>query len=111
MTAVEAYLDHLRVERRLAAHTLESYGRDLRALGRFAAAADRAIEQLDRQALEAFVRQQRDGGLSPRSVARSVAAVRGFYRYLVLDRVLIESPADDLSPPRAWPALPKLLSP
>src|SRR4051812_49564929 len=49
-------------------------------------------------------------GLSPRSVARTVAAVRGFYRFLVLDRRLDRSPADDLRPPRAWPALPLFLS-
>jgi integrase/recombinase XerD len=49
-------------------------------------------------------------GLSPRSVARTVAAVRGFYRFLVIDRRLDSSPADDLRPPRAWPALPKCLS-
>ncbi len=49
-------------------------------------------------------------GLSPRSVARRVAALRGFYRFLVLDRRIDASPADDLRPPRAWPALPKFLS-
>jgi integrase/recombinase XerD len=49
-------------------------------------------------------------GLSPRSVARAVAAVRGFYRFLVLDRRLEDSPAEDLRPPRAWPALPKFLA-
>jgi integrase/recombinase XerD len=43
-------------------------------------------------------------------VARLVAAVRGFYKFLVLDRRLDHSPADDLTPPRAWPALPKFLS-
>jgi integrase/recombinase XerD len=107
---VDAYLDHLRVERRLADHTLESYGRDLRTLQEFAAAADRRPEALDRGALEAFVRQQMTRGLSPRSVARLVATVRGFYRFLVLDRRLEHSPADDLRPPRAWPALPKFLS-
>lgn len=107
---VDAYLDHLRVERRLADHTLESYGRDLRTLQEYAAAADRRPEALDRGALEAFVRQQMTRGLSPRSVARLVATVRGFYRFLVLDRRLEHSPADDLRPPRAWPALPKFLS-
>jgi len=106
----EAYLDHLRVERRLAGHTLESYARDLRALAAFAAGAERTVEMLDRQALEAFVREQRGRGLAPRSVARAVAAVRGFYRFLVLDRRLESSPADDLRPPRAWPALPGFLS-
>ncbi len=107
---IEAYLDHLRVERRLAAHTLESYTRDLTGLAAFAAGAGRPIESLDRQALELFVRGQRAGGLAPRSVARSVAAVRGFYRFLVLDRRLESSPADDLRPPRAWPSLPIFLS-
>ena len=108
--AVEAYLDHLRVERRLAAHTLESYARDLSALAAYAAGAGRAVESLERPALEAFVRQQRARGLAPRSVARGVAAVRGFFRFLVLDRRLDRSPADDLQPPRAWPALPTFLS-
>ena len=107
---VEVYLEHLRVERRLADHTLESYARDLGALAAFAAATECRVERLDRSALEAFVREQRARGLAPRSVARLVAAVRGFYRFLVLDRVLENSPADDLRPPRAWPALPKFLS-
>src|SRR5213593_1585484 len=107
---IDAYLDYLRVERRLAAHTLESYGRDLAALASFAAASERPVDALDRAALEAFVRQQMTRGLSPRSVARMVAAIRGFYRFLVLDRRLDRSPADDLRPPRAWPALPKCLS-
>ena len=108
---IETYLEHLRVERRLADHTLDSYSRDLRGLVAFAAAQERAVEALDRRALEAFVRQQRTAGLSPRSVARSIAAIRGFYRFLVLDKQLAENPADDLRPPKAWPALPKFLSP
>jgi len=107
---IRTFLDHLRVERRLAAHTIESYGRDLAALAAFAGASKRPLTTLDRQALERFVQDQRTRGLSPRSVARAVAAVRGFYRFLVLDRQLDHSPADDLQPPRAWPSLPTFLS-
>jgi integrase/recombinase XerD len=107
---IDAFLDHLRVERRLSAHTLESYGRDLRGLAEFAAGLGTTPEALDRQALETFVRRQVSRGLAPRSVARSVAAIRGYYRFMVLDRRLSASPADDLQPPRAWPALPKFLS-
>jgi integrase/recombinase XerD len=107
---IDAYLDHLRVERRLSNHTLESYGRDLRSLALFAESSGAEVESLDRRRLEAFVGQQRARGLSPRSVARTVAALRGFYRFLVLERRLPRSPADDVLPPRAWPALPKCLS-
>jgi integrase/recombinase XerD len=107
---VDRFLDYLRVERRLAAHTLESYARDLGALSRYASQRGEKPADLDRAALEAFVRAQRVSGLSPRSVARGIAAVRGFYRFLVLDRVLTHNPAEDLRPPRAWPALPTFLS-
>jgi integrase/recombinase XerD len=107
---IDLYLDHLRIERRLAGHTLESYARDLRALAEFSAADERKPETLDRKALEAFVRQRMASGLSPRSVARSVAAIRGYYRFLVVDRRLVESPAEDLRAPSSWPALPRFLS-
>ena len=108
--AIDAYLDHLRVERRLARLTIESYSRDLLALSRFAESAGLAVERLSRQDLEAFVRGLMTSGLSPRSTARAVACVRGFYRFMVLDRRLEASPADDLRAPRAWPALPRFLS-
>ncbi len=107
---ITLFLTHLRVERRLAAHTVESYARDLAALAAFAAAARRQLPDLDRRALERFVRTQMSHGLSPRSVARAVAAIRGFYRFLVLEHRLARNPADDLQPPRAWPALPTFLS-
>ncbi|MQA31631.1 MAG: site-specific tyrosine recombinase XerD [Luteitalea sp.] len=107
---MDSYLDHLRVERRLADHTLESYARDLRALAGFAADAGVAVERLDRRQLEEFVRRQMSSGLSPRSVARRVAAVRGLYRFLSIGGRVSRNPADDLHPPRAWPALPKGLA-
>lgn len=106
---VDAYLTHLRVERRLADHTLESYSRDLQRLSEFAAGLEKPVPRLQRHDLENFVAAMMNEGLSPRSVARTVAAVRGFYRFSVLAQHLEKNPADDLQAPRAWPALPKFL--
>ena len=106
---IDAYLTHLRVERRLADHTLESYSRDLQRLAGFTAAAGTAVHHLTRRDLERFVEGLFGEGLSPRSVARMVAAVRGFFRFAVLAGHVATSPADDLQAPRAWPALPKFL--
>jgi integrase/recombinase XerD len=108
--SIEAFLDHLRVARRLAPLTLDSYRRDLVLLARDAAGAGRAIEAYDLGGLEAFVRDLMTRGYAPRSVARLVAALRGFYKFLVIDRRLQASPAEDLRAPRAWPALPTYLS-
>ena len=90
--SIDSYLDHLRVERRLADHTLESYARDLRSLAEFAAGRGSNSLALDRRALEAFVRDQMSSGLSPRSVGRAVAAVRGYYKFLVVNRELDQNP-------------------
>jgi integrase/recombinase XerD len=106
---LDAYLTHLRVERRLADHTLESYGRDLQRLGAFAAGIQKPVLQLHRNELERFVDGLMNEGLSPRSVARMVAAVRGFYRFAAVAQHISSNPADDLQAPRAWPALPKFL--
>jgi integrase/recombinase XerD len=107
---IDVYLTHLAVERRLAVNSIESYARDLNQLARFAAGGSRPIESLQRPDLERFVRDLMAEGRSPRSVAREVACVRGFYRFLVVDGRLPASPADDLHPPRAWQALPTYLS-
>ena len=107
---VIGFLDEIRVSRRLAANTVLAYQRDLGRLCAFAKQMNRALAALDRSDLEAFVRELMVSGLSPRSVARHVASVRGFYRFLVLDGHLTASPADDVQAPRAWPALPRFLS-
>ena len=109
LTVIDTYITYLRDVRRVSPNTVESYARDLAALAGFAEARETPVEELDRRALEAFVRSLMTQGLSPRSVARSVACVRGFYRFLSLERKLEESPAADLKAPRAWPALPKFL--
>ena len=107
---LETYLDHLRIERRLADHTLESYQRDLLKLAQFAAGRSQTLELLDRHDLDRFVQELSGQGLSPRSVSRAVAAVRSFYRFVTLERRRDQNPAEDLQAPRAWPALPKFLS-
>ena len=110
MSAVDVYLTHLTVERRLAANSIESYARDLQLLAEYAAGRRVAIDSLSRDDLEAFVRDLMGSGRSPRSVARAIACYRGFYRFLVIDGRLKASPADDLRPPRAWKVLPRYLA-
>lgn len=107
---IDAYLDHLRVVRRLSPRSIESYGRDLLALARYAEGAGLPLTGVDVHDLEAFVRQLMAEGYAPRSVARVVAGVRGFYKHLLVDRAIAGNPAEDLRPPRAWRELPRYLS-
>jgi integrase/recombinase XerD len=106
---VDVYLGYLRDVRRMSPNTISSYARDLGALAGFAEQKGRAIEALDRHDLEAFARQLMTKGLSPRSAARAIACLRGFYRFLLVEKRVASDPSEDLRAPRAWPALPKYL--
>jgi integrase/recombinase XerD len=107
---IDSYIAYLADVRRMSPNTIESYARDLGALAAFAEQRHLQVDALSRKDLEAFVRDLMISGLAPRSVARAVACVRGFYRFVAVERKQDQSPADDLRPPRAWPALPKFLS-
>jgi integrase/recombinase XerD len=106
---IDAYLGYLRDVRRLSPNTVESYARDLSALAAFADTKGRAVEALDRRDLEAFARTLHADGLSPRSIARAIACVRGYYKFLLAEKKIAADPSEDFRAPRAWPALPKYL--
>src|SRR5689334_17795403 len=106
MSQTLVYLDYLRDVRRMSPNTIAGYGSDLAALVSFAEKKGRAVDGLDRRELETFVRQLMTAGLAPRSVARAIACVRGYYKFLLLEKRIAVDPAEDLRAPRAWPALP-----
>jgi integrase/recombinase XerD len=103
------YLDHLRVERGLTENTLEAYGRDLRKLEEFA--GTRPLLSLAQRDITEFVSHLRERGLGPRSQARAIHAVRGFYRYGVREGLIDGDPMENLKAPRAFQALPRYLTP
>ncbi len=107
--AVARYLRHLEVERRLSPHTLAAYARDLTRLEAFAYARAVAVTALSRPDLEACMRETMAGGQAPASVARLVAATRGFFRFQRLIGAVAVNPAEDLHAPRAFGGLPRFL--
>jgi integrase/recombinase XerD len=105
--SLAAWLDYLAAERGLARNSLAAYRRDLEALGR--AIRGRPLTSATEEDLIAALRRMRSEGKSPRSVARWLVAVRGFYTWLVSDGALAENPAARLDPPKLWKTLPKVL--
>jgi len=107
---VREYLDHLRVERGLAPNTLLAYAHDLARLALFARVSGGAVLELRQQDLSEFMGRLRAEGLSPRTVARVVHGVRGFFRFAVREGRLERDPMENLKAPRTFQALPRFLS-
>src|SRR6185503_11849767 len=101
----------LRSERGLSVNTLNSYRLDLDKLSFFLRGEGSkdavSLARRDVPGLLAFVHRQ---GLSPASLARSLAAWRGFYRFLLSEGEIRESPFINLATPKATARLPKALS-
>ena len=107
---LQRFRTHLATERRLSAHTVSGYARDLAALARW---CDRnGIERwqgLDSQHVRRFAAHSHAAGLGPRSLARRLAALRTFCEYLLRERVLAHNPGVDIRAPKAPKRLPHTL--
>ncbi len=107
---VKEYLTYIQVDKGLARHTLDSYGRDLARLDRWANKAGKTVAELTRPDLRKWIAQLSREGLAPSSVARAVSAARGFFRFLMLDGHIKQHPAEDLDTPQKFSYLPKFLT-
>ncbi len=108
--AVRTFLDYLSIEKGLSANTRAAYGRDLAKLLLFFDKEKVSWKKATEEDLVGLVRAQSRSGLSARSLARLISAVRSFYKYLLLDGVVGTDPAERLSSPSVWLSLPKFLT-
>ncbi len=108
---IAAFLRHLETERRLSAHTVTAYRRDLQSLCGFMESA--SIDQwdaLDPRRARQFPARLHQTGLTARSVARTLSAARSFYRYLTRHGHSRHNPFDGISAPKIRRRLPATLN-
>lgn len=111
ITWLPLYLDYLDVEKGLARNSIQSYQRDLRHFGHFLQEHEIETEQVERLIIVRYFQTLRNSGISARSVARTLAALRGFFRFLVAERHLERDPTENIENPKLWSNLPKTLQP
>jgi len=111
-SALDGFVDYLKVEKGLARLSVEAYARDLTQFAGFLQQRKpaRALLRARRQDVRDFLDRLFSGQMDGRSVARKLSALRHFYKYLLLDRAIEHDPTLNLETPRQWKVLPKALS-
>ena len=110
MDPVAGFLGTLQTERGVSRHTLAAYRRDLADFDRFLVRGGHRLTEVRADDVVSYLEHARARGLKPASIARRLAAVRGFYRHLVREEALTRDPTEHVDTPRAgWP-LPKTLT-
>ncbi|MBQ9469503.1 MAG: site-specific tyrosine recombinase XerD [Bacteroidales bacterium] len=109
-TAIDDYTNHLRLERSLSELSVAAYRTDLEKLREFAEALGAEPSSLTHNDMQAFLASLHDRGLNRRSQARVLSGIRGFYRYLLLEEAIDESPLELIESPKLSRKLPEVLS-
>ncbi len=105
---LDKFIDYLTVEKGLSRNSVESYKRDLRKYFHFMKA--KGADDITRADVVSFQARLSTEGIATPSVARSLSAVRGFHKYLMIDGLAKTDPTIDIETPRGWKRLPKTLS-
>ena len=111
ITYLPMYLDYVAVEKGLAKNSLASYRHDLHRFGDWLQEQRLDLERVERSHLTRYFQALRTTGISARSVARGLAGIRGFFRFLVAERHLQRDPTENLETPKLWSTLPNSLQP
>lgn len=108
---VDRYINYLLVEKGLSATTIDAYSADLsRYTAYLTASGAGGVSDNDTQLLLRYLIDMRDEGLTPRSRARHLVSIRGFYRFLVQEKILPADPAALIDLPKSGLRLPDVLS-
>ena len=108
---VDVYLNFLAVEKGVSLNTLEAYSRDLNRYVEFIEQAGiKDIREISSDDVISFLGNLKGDGLASSSTNRSLAAIRGFYRYLLTEKVVDENPVANIELARVWMHLPDTLS-
>jgi len=106
----EAFLEMLAAERGAARNTLAAYAADLSDAAAFAAGRGAALATQDPATLRAYLARLADTGLSERTAARRLSALRQFHKFLLREGVRDDDPTEQLDSPRLPQNLPKYLT-
>lgn len=107
---VSSFLDYAAVEKGLASNSIASYGRDLNKFAAYIQKSGLALGKVRHEDIRKFLETLYRQGLSARSAARQLAAVRHFFRFLVKEGRLSADPAHEVEAPHLSHSLPKYLN-
>jgi integrase/recombinase XerD len=110
LALIKDYQAYLRVEKGLRPLTCEAYDSDLKTFAEFLEGRQGVLLTAVQQDVAAFLEHLRDHGIDARSMARKLSCLRGFYKWLLLDRRIHHDPTVNIESPKTWKVLPKSLA-
>ena len=107
---VREYGAYLRVEKGLRPNSVEAYTRDLDQFAEFVEKRDGVLISARQADVSGFMEERRANHAESRTIARQLSGLRGFYRWLLMDKRIGHDPTVNVETPASWKVLPKSLA-
>lgn len=108
---IAEYLESLEVERGLSENTIEAYGRDLNAFGEFLVQQGAEVfDEVKRTHINYYIKKLHDENYTATSITRKIAAIRGWFRWLLANEIIAQDPSLSIELPKLSKKLPRVVS-
>lgn len=106
---VERFLHYLTIEKGLSSNTLEAYKRDVRKFTSYLNNSGKTLTDFNRGDIVSFINRLRDSGNQSATLARTISALRGLCKFMLIEKIIGEDPVENLSSPKGWKRIPKIV--
>ncbi len=106
---VERFLNFLTVEKGLSANTLEAYSRDINKFKNYLVENGKDPGIFTKSDIVSFISHLRDSGNQVATMARNIAALRGFCKFMLMEGMIEGDPIENLSTPKGWKRIPRII--
>jgi integrase/recombinase XerD len=107
---IPTFIDFIEVERGMSRNTIQSYKRDIEKFAAYAERINKDVSSVTREDIVNFMMELKDNGLSATSIARHLASLKTFWKFLSAEQYVTENPASVVETPKIWKNIPDVLS-
>jgi integrase/recombinase XerD len=106
---IEKFLSYVTVEKGLSKNTVDSYAFDLKAFAKYLASKGKDMQSFERKDITGCMGVMKDSSSSTAAICRFISTIKGFSKFLIIEKIIDEDPSEGIRTPKQWERLPKAL--
>ena len=107
---IDDFLDYLLIDKKYSSNTIESYKRDLEKFYLFNQSKNIKIRSITKETMRDYLKYLKNQNMDDRSISRNISCIRTFYKFLLLEKVIVNNPSEFIELPKLKKSLPTVLS-
>lgn len=108
--AIEDFLDYLLIDKKYSQNTIESYRHDLNQYYLYHKEQGISLQQIKKEDIKQYLKKLKESKMSDKSISRNISSIRTFYKFLLVEKIVVRNPIELIELPKTKKSLPNVLS-